>query len=196
MIPLPLSSRLILFTAYTQEGIRFESIQPFKDFYCAEIRTDWKKQQQGLKIRGPAIGTLFIQAASFMHGNSGDRLWVVLAQEVWVTLEMGWFQGTAPEAFTSHSTWIWNLEFENTQTKVNTPVITRRSMLMPMIAEFMCFWVRLSVDLFYILLHDGFCCAILFIGHARYSQQHPPSIIHQEGVSAQTENWAKQPSSQ
>lgn len=54
MIPPPLSSRLILFTAYTHKGICFESIQPFKDFYCAEIRTDLKKKA-GIKNKGDLL---------------------------------------------------------------------------------------------------------------------------------------------
>lgn len=39
--------------------------------------------------KGPAIGSVLIQAASFMHGNSEDRLSGVLALEVWVTLGTG-----------------------------------------------------------------------------------------------------------
>lgn len=153
MIPPPLSSRLILFTAYTYEGICFESIQPFKDFYCAEIRTDWKKKKQGLKIRGTCYwdivysGCIFYAwqlrgqavggASSGSLGHPGDGvIQRDCSRGIYQPFDLG--------------KWTWR--FRILRPNVNTRVSTRRSMLMPVIAEFVGFWVRLAVVLFHSLV--------------------------------------------
>lgn len=67
-------SFLILFTAYPNEGICLESIQPFKDFYCAEIRTDKKKKKRQEWKKDLLLGKEFVHAVSFMPDDLEDRL--------------------------------------------------------------------------------------------------------------------------